>query len=1079
MSKRFGTQLLFLLLASLLAMSSALAQNTSAALGGHVTDAAGKPVAGATVEIVHVPSGTTRVVTTDADGRYAAQGLRVGGPFQITVSKSGFQKNERNDVYLQLAQTATIDLAIAQNATELKSVQVTATAASQIFQPDNKGLSTNVSQRQLEATPQANRSIDDIARLDPRITVVDQGDGSISAMGLPNRFNNISVDGVGVGDPFGLNANGLPYQNSPISSDVIAEYNISTANFDVTSDAVGADINAVTKSGTNEFHGSAYYAYQNANSMVGKAGWLDSSNPNYKYKGFDKNKTAGFTLGGPIIKDKLFFFLSAERQKVTGIGADSVNGLDYSLGNGPSTSNKLSPGDVQKIIDVANNLGLTPGTFGGSSAVTLEDKRYLAKIDWNISDSHRASLTYNHTTETLPTLAGNGSNTLGLSSYTYTQDIKNNNLSLQFFDDWSDNFSTETKIAYQHFTQNTNVPFQQPQVQVHIDGSRSPSVYLGEEQYRHYNKIDTKKLTGFFAGTYYLGDHTIKGGIYLERNKIYNLFGRTEFGAYVFNSINDFAAGNYYSYTLYQPAAGYTINDVAAQWTYSQYSPFIQDTWQVNNNLSIQYGLRIDIPDANKKPIYNAAFQQAYGYANNNTLGFGNKVIEPRFAFNYQFDTDRMTQLRGGLGLFQSYPPTVWLTNPYQNNGLTVSTYYSRDPSTAAFSPDAFNQNIPGGGPSSAQMDVDTISPNFKLPTVWKAVLAVDRELPWWGMIGSVEYQHTKAKDAIFYQALNIGAPTGTLPDGRQQFWSAPGANPYGSPRPYTYANANPAFYYLSTLLSNTSKGKTDSLTLSLTKPFSDSWSGSASVTFNHATEVNPGGSSQASSGYKYWARVNPNQNIASTADRNIAKNVKLSLTWRHAFFKDYDTQVSALYIGHTGLPYTWIFSGDVNGDGISYEDPVYIPKANDPIVSYGSASQQVVQQFQDFISHDSYLSQHRGQIAGLNEAHSPWVNQMNLSFQQEVPGLFKGNKGIIRLDIYNFLNLLNKNWGDVRYTGYDTRTLAGYSGVTADGKYVYYLPTDSHGNYQPQQLQTYDAGRNPTRVVSRWSLLLTLRYTF
>ncbi|RAP56271.1 TonB-dependent receptor [Oleiagrimonas sp. MCCC 1A03011] len=1080
MMRNIRARALPLAIATLLAAAPAMAQNvTSAGVNGRVVDAQGQPVANATVQIVHEPSGTTKVVTTNADGRYAAQGLRVGGPFDITVSKSGMAQGEKDNVYLQLGQVSAVNLTLGagvSNAQQLGSVTVTDSALTQTFNPDNKGLSTNVSQQELEANPAANRSIDDVARLDPRINVTNQGDGSISAMGLPNRFNDIQVDGVGVGDPFGLNANGLPYQNSPISQDTIAEYNISTSNYDVASDTVGADINAVTKSGTNEFHGSVYYVYQNADKMVGDAGWLNSNNPGYKYNGFDKNTTAGFTIGGPIVKDKLFFFLSAEKQKVTGIGADSTNGLDYSLGDGPSTSNKLSPGDVQKVINAANGLGLQAGGFGGASGVTLEDKRYLGKIDWNITDNHRASLSFSKTKETLPQILGNSSNSIGLSTYMYTKAIKTDNVSLQFFDDWSDNFSTETKIGYQHYTQDTQVPYQAPQVQVYVNGRySSPSVYLGEEQYRHYNKIDTKKTTFYWAGTYYAGDHTIKGGIYAERNKIYNLFGRTEFGAYVFSSIADFAAGNYYSYNLYQPAAGYTINDVAAQWTYSQYSPFIQDTWQVNDNLSIQYGVRVNIPKANKKPIYNPQFQQTFGYPNNNTLSSKNKVVEPRFSFNYTFDSERMTQLRGGFGLFQTFPPSVWLTNPYQNNGMTVSTYYVYDPTQAAFSPDAFNQNIPAGGPSASQMDVDTISSNFKLPTVWKASLALDRELPWWGMIGSIEYQHTQAKNAIFYRALNIGAPTGTLPDGRQQFWSDPTTGS-GS----RYANADPSFYSLSTELSNTSKGKTDSLTLALSKPFSNDWSASAAFTLSHATEVNPAGSSQASSGYKYWARVNPNQEIASVAERDIPKSLKLGVTWRHAFFGDYNTMVSAFYTGHSGLPYTWIFSGDVNGDGVSYEDPIYIPTLNDPKVSYGSASAKLVQQFQNYIDSDAYLAKHRGQIAGINEARMPWVNTMNMSFQQEVPGFFKGNKGIIRLDIYNFLNLLNKKWGDVRYVGgYDTRTLSGYGGINAQGQYVYNLPTDSNGNFQPQQLETYDAGGNPTRVVSRWSAMLTLKYTF
>lgn len=1090
MKSCFRAKLLPLAIAALLSAAPVMAQNvTSSGVSGRVLDAGGKPVAGATVQIVHVPSGTTKIVVTDSDGRYSAQGLRVGGPFDITASKSGLSQSEKDDVYLQLGQVSAVNLKMGSgvvNAKNLTGVTVTSSSGmlDQVFNSDNKGLSTNVSQRELEATPQGNRSIDDIARLDPRIVVTNQGDGSISAMGLPNRFNNISVDGVSVGDPFGLNANGMPNQSTPISSDTIAEYNISTANFDVSSDTVGADINAVTKSGTNQFHGSVYYSYRNGRKLVGDAGWLSKSNPGYKYNGYSRDTTPGFTLGGPIIKDKLFFFVAAEHEKTDGIGADSANGLDSSLGSGPSTSNKISPGDLQRVIDVANGLGMKPGTFGGSSGVSLDDKRYLVKLDWNISNNHRASLSYNRTQETLPQILGNSSNSVGLSTYMYTKAITTDNTSLELYDDWSDNFSTETKIGYQHFVQNTNVPLQAPSVAVSVDGYGSPTVYLGEEQYRDYNKVDTKKASLFFAGTYYAGDHTIKGGIYAESNKIYNLFGRTEFGQYTFDTINDFATGNYYQYNLYQPAAGYTLNDVAAQWTYRQYSPFIQDTWQVNNNLSLQYGLRMDVPDANKKPIANPLFQQTFGYPNNSSLGWKNKLIEPRFSFNYTFDSAMKTQLRGGVGLFQTFPPTVWMTNPYQNNGVTVSTYRSYDPSTAPFSADPFNQNIPAGGPSNSSMDVDTISPNFKLPSVWKASLSLDRELPWWGMIGSVEYAHIKAQDAILYTAINIGKPTGVLPDGRLQYWTIPNASPSATGQKAN-AGSNPLFTTNSTLLSNTSQGKSDSLTFSLRKPFSNDWAGSAAVTFNHATEVNPGNSSQASSGYAYIARVNPNDNSVGTADRNIAKSIKLSLSWQHRFFGDYKTMVSAYYNGHDGLPYTWIFTGDANGDGIAYEDPAYIPQLNDPKVFFAdskgnAASPQLVQEFQNFVSNNKYLYDHRGQIAGRNSARAPWVNQLDISFSQEVPGLFKGNKGQVRLDIYNFLNLLNKKWGDVVDTGnYNTRNLAGYGGVNAQGQYVYKLLTDKSGNYQPGQYVTEDAGSNPTRVISRWSMMLTLRYTF
>lgn len=1083
MNSRIRAKLLPFAIASLLAAAvPAMAQDTSSSISGRVLDASGQPVAGATVQIVHEPSGTIKIATTGADGRYSAQGLRVGGPFDVTASKAGMTQGEQDNVYLQLAQTAAINLSMGgpsvQNAKNLQAVTVSASALAQTFSPDNKGLSTNLSQKELQATPQADRSISDIARLDPRITVTDQGSGAISANGQNTRYNNISVDGVSQGDPYGLNANGLPYQGSPISPDTIAEYNISTANFDTTSDSVGANINAVTKSGTNEFHGSVYYAYRNASHLVGDAGYLDSSNPNYAYKGYGVDSTKGVTLGGPILKDKLFFFVSAEKQKTTAVGSSSNVAYDPTLGDGPSTSNAISPGDIEQIRDIAiNQYGLVPGTVAGGTT-SLTDDRYLAKLDWNISNNHRASLTYQRTKESYPKVNGNGTTSVGLSSFWYNTNSLTENTVIHLFDDWSDNFSTETKVGLQQFSQAAGGNQDQPAIQVHTSSFNSPSVNLGEDQYRHYNQINTKRWTAFFAGTYYAGDHTIKGGLAFEQDQIYNLFGRTEFGNYVFDSIDDFrnGEGNYDSYELYQPAAGLSIDDIAAKWTYRQYSPFLQDTWQVNNNLSVEYGVRIDIPYADHKPPYNAAAQTAFGYPNNYSVGASNRVVEPRLSFNYNFDSDRMMQLRGGVGLFQTSPPTVWMTNPYQNNGLTIVDYKygygSHCDATPGFSPDPHNQNIDNSPGCAVAGPVDTISKDFRLPTVWKATLAFDRELPWWGMVASAEYQHIQVRDGILYKAINLGTPSGLLPDGREQYWVTPGATKGPN------NGANPAFSTASTLLTNTHKGKADSFTLSLKKPFSESFFGNASFTLSHSTEVNSGGSSQAFSNYQYVPRVNPNTNDVATSAYNIPRSLKVSLTWQHHFFGNYNTQISALYVGHDGLPYSWVYSGDANGDGIAYYDLAYIPTLNDSKVSYGTTSAAVVQQFQDYISHDKYLNSHRGQIAGRNGSHLPWANELDMSFVQEVPGLFKGNKGELRLDVYNFLNLLNKDWGSVPYVQYQTRNLAGYNGVV-DGQYVYKLPTDKSGNYQATPIGVYESGQNPTRVVSRWSAMLTLRYTF
>jgi Carboxypeptidase regulatory-like domain len=1089
-------------IASLLAVAvaPAVAQNvTSSAVSGRVVDASGQPVANATVQIVHEPSGTTKVVTTDADGRYTAQGLRVGGPFDITATKSGVAQGEQGNVYLQLGQVSSVNLKMAAvEAQNLTGVTVNASALMNTFTPDNKGMGTSVSQRELQATPSPSRSITDIARLDPRVSITDPGDSSISMMGMNSRYNSISVDGVGQGDPFGLNSNGLPYVGSPISVDTIDEYNISTANYDVTSDAVGASIDAVTKSGTNDFHGSVYYAYRNANKLVGD---LDDE----PYNGYKRDWTAGATLGGPIIKDKLFFFVNYEKEKTIGLGADSANGLDASLGNGPSTSNKVSPGDLQRIINAANALGLAPGNFSGGN-VDLGDQRYLAKLDWNISNDHRASFTYQRTKETQPIVQGNSSTAIGLTSYWYTKNSDTKNTVLQFFDDWTDSFSTEAKIGYQRFQQVRTVGTQQPQVFVDVtrndndDGTQSgstPFVDLGEDQYSHYNVLDIKTWRGFLAGTYYLGDHTLKGGVDFQQNKIYNLFGRTQFGAYTFYGIDNFEQGIYGSYNIYQPAPGYTLDDVAAQWTMRQYAFFLQDTWQANDNLSLQYGVRLNLVKTGDKPVYNPTFEQTFGYRNDNTID-GMRVVEPRLSFNYTFDTERMTQLRGGVGLFQSNPPTVWATNPYQNNGMTTATYQifndcglvptgtdngqvcDGDPVGAlpVFSADPFNQNLPP--PAGSQMTVDTIDPNFKLPSVWKFSLAFDRELPFWGVVGSAEYQHIDVRNGILYQNINLGAPTGVLPDGRNQYWATPGEAPASRD---ARGNQNRAFSGSSTLLTNTHKGSADSLTLSLKKPFSESWFGSVGVTLGHSTEVNPGTSSQASSNYSNSAWVNPNEDVASTSNYNVGRRVTAALTWQHRFFGDYATAISAFYDGHEGQPYSWVFSNDANGDSYSASDLVYIPTAGgDSKVTFaGGTDPAVIQQFWDFISKDGYLSKHQGEIAKRNGTRAAWVNQVDLSFRQEIPGIFKGNKGELRLDVYNFLNLLNSDWGQQSYVGFPyTRNLADYAGVDAQGRYIYDLPTDKNGNYQPEQKTIYDAGRNTkTNVVSRWSAMLTVRYSF
>jgi hypothetical protein len=742
--------------------------------------------------------------------------------------------------------------------------------------------------------------------------------------------------------------------------------------------------------------------------------------------------------------------------------------------------------------------GFDAGTYGGLG-VNLKNKRYLGKIDWNISDNQRASLTYQRTEETLPQPYDSNANAVILSTRWYAKNSTTKNVSFQLFSDWTDNFSTEAKISVQKFDQIAGNAVDLPTINIGTDGtgnnSSSGGIRIGEDRNRHENKINTKKYTASFFGTYYAGDHTIKGGVDYMKNDALNLYGRDLHGVYGFDSIEDFRNGDYYSYTVRRPAPGFTEDDTAASIGFTQISPFLQDTWQVNDNLSLVYGVRVNIPQADKAPPVKDGFESVFGYPNNYKLGTSNKVVLPRFAFNYSFDTERMSQLRGGIGLFQTVPPFVWLANPYQNNGVNSVSFSSNDSDAYPFSPDPYDQPVPDDLSVAGRAVVDSIDPDFKLPTAWKVTLGYDTELPWYGLVATAEVMHLRNRDGVFYKAINIGAynpetglydaATGTMFDGRGSYWCTMGSTSNsnkncGNNPGYTSSGANGSGG--STMLTNTDQGRSTAVTLSLKKPLADGWYGDLSYTYTKADEVGSETSSQAWSSYQYVSRLNPNDEEALTATREVRNSLKLSLGWEHAFFRDYKTSISAYYNGHDGLPYTWIVNGDVNGDGI-YQDPAYVPLRDDPNVQYVSGSHaataEQIAAFQDFIDSDLYLSTHRGHVTRRNETRMPWVNQLDLGLQQELPGFFKDHKAVVRLDVYNFLNMLDKDWGVTESTGatsmYDTRYLARLSKINADGSYVYDISSNA-----PQQLVPYDAyGAYPSRVVSRWSVLATIRYEF
>jgi hypothetical protein len=425
----------------------------------------------------------------------------------------------------------------------------------------------------------------------------------------------------------------------------------------------------------------------------------------------------------------------------------------------------------------------------------------------------------------------------------------------------------------------------------------------------------------------------------------------------------------------------------------------------------------------------------------------------------------------------------VWLSNPYSNNGLSTLTYSAQQ--GCCFNPDPFNQQPPNTAPNS-QQTVDPLDNNFQLPTVLKASLAFDRELPWWGIVATAELAHVGVRHGLWYQEINLGPGNGVMPDGRISYWRstdpaawAGGTTPTGYGGLQRYGNVS-AFGAASTYLTNTGKGESNSLTLSLQTPFKEEgFSGGTSLTVGRATEVNPGTSSQASSNFSGRAAYNPNEDVAYRSNYDVKARILGTLTWQHKFFGDYTTSVSAFYDGHSGQPYSFVYGNDANGDGIANNDLLFVPNPGQVQFVQGT-SQAAIDEFYNFIRNNKYLSNHQGGTVGQNGATSPWINQINLSFRQEVPGLFKDNKGELRFDIFNFGNMLNKRWGqiyDVPFAsaGGFTRSIANFRGVDpTTGQYIYSLPTTADGHYNAPQYIKEDSVAQ-----SRWSVLVTLRYTF
>ena len=1120
-----------------------LAQNTTSAVGGRITGTDGKPAGGAQVTILHKDSGSLTTTLTDGEGRYAARGLRVGGPYTITITKDGVTE-KREGVFLQLAETASVDAKLGGATQSVDTIVVTGqNVGSDKFSNTAMGAGTSIGRAELDAFASIQRNLQDYARTDPRLAQTDKDRGEISMGGQNTRFNSITIDSQSISDTFGLEANNLPTVKQPISIDAIQSVQVNVSNYDVTQKGyTGANINAVTKSGTNEFKGSVYYVTRD-DGFAGKL--YNRATDIYSDQRAFNESTKGFILGGPIIKDKLFFFASYEDLKSTRRAPDFGP-----LGSGRSTVIGITPSSIASAQALSSSqYRLDIGTLA-DEGLNLKVKDTLFKLDWNINNSHRASVRYTKTEQAEPNFGNffsTPSTALSLSSNWWNQGKAIETIVGQWFADWTPTFSTEAKISQRDYNSVPKPPVNTPEITLGFSGtpigtpsavSATRNLVFGTERSRHSNILDTKTLDTYLGANWTLGDHELKFAGDYSANKILNFFLQDTKGRYTFNCqtssatytysfgaincgtataaqieaavLENYTRGRPAQYTVQVPLqAGGSISDAIATFNLKNYGFAVQDTYTVNPNLTLMFGLRIDTPALSQKPARNAAAAAApiagvvatttrgsggIGLDNTSTID-GQDLLQPRFGFNYTFDSKRPMQLRGGIGLFQGAAANVWISNIYSNTGVATRLVgcgtlgFAGCPAAGGiFSPDPANQitNFAGAAPSA---NVDFLQPGLAQPSVWKANLAFEHELPWHGIVFGAEYLATRTNTGINYEHLNLGAPTRTGTDGRQLFYTPSGYNPmcWNSNGTRitngavcgvdnrTRALSNPAFNDV-LLATKTRDGRGDLVTLSLSGRIMKDISWSLAYTYTDATEVSPLTSSTSNSNWRGRASLNPNESNPANSVYLVKDRFNGSLNWQHNFIKGYKTSFGMFVEGRTGKPYSWTFANDANGDGIAGNDLMYIPKSfgsGDVVFLNDTATSKTNEEaFWKIVNANGGLSRNVGGVTQRNENFSPWSNSIDMRVSQELPSFFKGHKAVFVMDVFNVGNLLNKKWGridEIQFNslGGQRRTFVNVVGIDAIGRYIYSV--GSVDDFTTRQL----------KGESQWALQATFRYEF
>lgn len=1083
---------------AMVAGAAAFAQVTTSSLNGSVSDQQGGPVVGATVVAIHTPSGTQYFAVVNAEGRFTINGMRSGGPYSVEVACLGYQSVTYTDVTLQLGEAYAIHAKLPDDSEMLSEAIVISEAASK-FAVEKTGAATNISSNQITALPTVSRSLTDVTRLSP------YGGNGMTFMGADNRSSNFTIDGANFNDNFGLSGN-LPGGGNPVSLDAIEEMQVIISPFDVRqTNFIGGGVNAITKSGTNTTKGTAYMYHRNEFMRGNSVNGIDLGN-----RAEERTSTYGFTLGGPIVKNKLFYFVNLEYIPHPAVpsrwmpSTDGVADPDHYI-------SRTTEKDMQRVRDyVKEKYGYDTGDYKNFSANEMNLKA-LARIDWNINSMHKLALRYNYTIDkstnspnasssdagqrTTQSRMGQYSMAFANSFYEYNNLVHSFSLDLnsRLSDTMQNQFlATYSKLDTVRDTPSSYFPF--------IDildgtGTITPYMALGYELFTWQNGYHNNVINIKDDFTLYKGAHKLTAGLAYEYQMADNSYLRNGTGYYRYNSLEDFLNGATPETVCF--TYGYENlmrDDPASRVMYHKASLYAQDDWDVTDHFKLTAGLRIDDFFFDNSNIIrnNAVYELEYPDANGNIRHIDTgkwptamPLFSPRVGFTWDVLGDKSLKLRGGTGLFTGRIPLVFLTNMPSNssmnqyNGIITTTYKdgvaTPDPMLEAFKGDlildrevmrqkwydlGFPQNI-SAEDGKIPSKLAAVDPHFKMPQVWKTALAVDYAIP-------VSFPFTVTVEGMFNQNVNASTMQdwNMIPvNGFARFNGADNRPIY--PKNYKYTSS-PAY-----VLTNTHLGYTWSGNVTVNMTPMKGLHIMAAYTHVVAKEITSLPGSDPASIFNYVPTVaGPNYTTLHLAQNNTPDRVVASLTHDDNSHNHFSFIYEAWRGGYN---YSYLMANDMNGDNYNY-DSLYIP-TDEQVANneFRFVSADDATRFMDFVHKDSYLSKHQGQYAEGYSVYNPWVHRVDFSYKHDfrVKVGHTTNTLQLSLDIKNLLNLFNDSWGVSKYMNPDLNSgrILKYEGVDAQGYPTFSTPSAVSGD---TKLWQYSTG-----VGQCWYASIGIKYMF